>query len=170
MALQRRGMTKMSLVFSRAATLSVVVLAVAVSAPSGASGAGAPRARSSGARILNVHDEGKLRFVKSSGSRLFDEGHATGTFPGLVKVQFTYTGDPTVTALFTIAGSGGRIEARGSAKLSSPTTPAPSFRGRMVIIGGTGRYAHIHGSGELFGVFNRRSYGLTVQAIAKLPY
>jgi hypothetical protein len=160
----------MSLVFSRAATLSVVVLAVAVSAPSGASGAGAPRARSAGVRILNVHDEGKLRFVKSSGSRLLDEGHATGTFPGLVKVQFTYTGDPTVTAQFTIAGSGGRIEARGSARLSSPTTPAPSFRGRMVIVGGTGRYAHIHGSGELFGVFNRRSYGLTVQAIAKLPY
>jgi len=160
----------MSLVFSRIATLGIVLLALATSAPSGVSGAAASPAHVAATHVLNVHDEGKLRFVKSSGSRLLDEGHATGTFPGVVKVQFTYTGDPAVTARFTIAGSGGRIEARGSAKLSSPTTPAPSFRGRMVIVGGTGRYAHIHGSGELFGVFNRRSYGLTVQAIAKLPY
>jgi hypothetical protein len=170
MALHREGVTKIPLVSKRATTLIVVISALAVSALTGASGAAGRRARSAGARVLNVHDEGKLRFVKSSGSRLLDEGHATGTFPGAVKVQFTYTGDPTVTAQFTIAGSGGRIEARGSARLSSPTTPAPSFRGRMVIIGGTGRYAHIHGSGELFGVFNRRSYGLTVQAIARLPY
>jgi hypothetical protein len=160
----------MLLVFICAARPTLALLALAVGALSGASEAGAWHARSTATHVLDVHDEGKLRFVKSSGSRLFDEGRATGTFPGLVKVQFTYTGDPTVTAQFTIAGSRGRIEARGSAKLSSPTTPAPSFRGRMTIIGGTGRYAHIHGSGELFGVFNRRNYGLTVQAIAKLPY
>jgi hypothetical protein len=153
-----------------AAASTVVLLVLGVGSPTAASGASPQRAHSTGTRILNIHDEGHLRFIRSSGSRLLDEGRATGTFPGWVRVQFTYTGDPTVTARFTIAGSGGRIEARGSGKLSSPTTPNPSFRGHMTITGGSGRYAHIHGGGELFGVFNRRSYGLTVQAIAKLPY
>jgi hypothetical protein len=122
------------------------------------------------ARTLNVHDEGRLHFIKSSGSQVIDEGHAAGTFPGWVKVRFTYNGEPTVSAQFTIYGSGGSISARGSGILSSPVSTTPSFRGRMYASGGSGRYSHVHGSGELFGVFNRRSYGLTVQAIGKLSY
>jgi hypothetical protein len=122
------------------------------------------------ARVLNVRDEGHLRFTHASGSVLLDEGYARGTFPGWVHVRFVYNGEPQVSARFTIAGSGGSITARGSARLSSPVSPTPSFSGRMSITGGTGRYAHVHGGGELFGVFNRRSYGLTVQAFGKLPY
>jgi hypothetical protein len=122
------------------------------------------------ARVLNVHDEGRLRFLKSSGSVIIDEGPATGTFPGKVHVRFTYNGEPTVTAQFTITGTHGSISARASGRLSDPVSPTPSFRGSMKITGGSGRYAHVRGGGELFGVFNRRSYGLTVQAIGKLPY
>jgi hypothetical protein len=40
----------------------------------------------------------------------------------------------------------------------------------MYTTGGSGRYAHVHGGGEMFGVFNRRSYGLIVQAVGKLSY
>jgi hypothetical protein len=120
--------------------------------------------------VLSVHDEGHLRYIRSSGSAIIDEGRASGTFPGWVKVHFTYNGEPTVGARFTISGTGGSITARGSARLSSPTSPTPSFHGSMTITGGTGRYAHVHGGGELYGVYNRRSYGLTVQAIGKLPY
>jgi len=122
------------------------------------------------ARVLNVRDEGHLRFIHASGSLLIDEGHASGTFPGSVKVRFVYDGEPNVSAQFTISGSGGSISAKGSGRLSSPTSPDPSFKGRMSVTGGSGRYAHVHGGGELFGVFNRRSYALTVQAIGKLPY
>jgi hypothetical protein len=122
------------------------------------------------ARTLNVHDEGHLRFIKSSGPQVIDEGRVTGSFPGWVKVRFTYNGEPTVSAQFTIYGSGGSISARGSGRLSSPASVSPSFRGRMYTSGGSGRYAHVHGSGEMFGVFNRRSYGLIVQAIGKLSY
>ena len=89
--------------------------------------------------VLNVRDEGHLRFVHASGSVIIDEGRVSGSFPGSAKVRFLYDGEPDVSARFTITG-------------------------------GTGRYAHIHGSGELFGVYYRRSYGLTVQAIGKLPY
>jgi hypothetical protein len=127
-----------------------------------------PAARS--ARTVKVHDEGRLRFSSSSGSQLIDYGSASGTLPGRVRLHFTYDGSPTVSAQFTISGAGWSIRARAQGRLSNPTSPNPSFRGSLTITGGSGRYAHARGSGELFGVFNRRSYGLTVQAIGKLTY
>jgi hypothetical protein len=127
-----------------------------------------PVARS--ARTVKVHDEGHLHFSSSSGSQLIDYGSASGTLPGRVRLHFTYDGSPTVSAQFTISGAGWSIRARAQGRLSNPTSPNPSFRGSLTITGGSGRYAHARGSGELFGVFNRRSYGLTVQAIGKLTY
>jgi hypothetical protein len=146
--------------------LGALLLAVAVAArePLG-------RARlAHAARVLNVHDEGHLRFVHASGSVIIDEGSVSGTFPGSVRVHFLYDGEPEVSAQFTITGHGGSISARGTGRLSSPTSSSPSFSGRMTITSGSGRYAHVHGGGELFGVYYRRSYALTVQAIGKLPY
>jgi phage gpG-like protein len=137
-------------------TLSVGLLLAAAEAPA--------------ASVLNIHDEGHLRFVHASGSVIIDEGRVAGTFPGSVRVRFLYNGEPNVSAVFTITGRGGSVSARGTGRLSSPTSPTPSFGGHMTVTGGTGRYAHIHGSGQLFGVYNRRSYALTVQAIGKLPY
>src|SRR5271168_4437959 len=119
------------------------------------------------ASLLNVRDEGHLHFVHASGSTILDEGSVSGTFPGSVRVRFLYDGEPEVSAQFTISGHGGSISARGSGRLSSPTSASPSFRGRMTVTGGSGRYAHVHGSGELFGVYYRRSYALTVQAVGK---
>jgi hypothetical protein len=123
-----------------------------------------------GRHILNVRDEGRLHFVKASGSDIIDEGRVTGTFPGWVKVRFTYNGEPTVSAALTIYASAGTISARGSGRLSSPVAANPSFRGHMHATAGSGRYAHVEGSGELFGVFHRRNGGLIVQAIGKLSY
>ena len=153
-----------------ALTLGGVALASA-GAGVGTSASGASsQVLAQAARVLNVHDEGHLRFIKSSGSVIVDEGRATGSFPGKVRVLFTYNGEPTVSAQFTITGALGSISARARARLSSPVSPSPSFHGSMKITGGSGLFAHARGSGELFGVFNRRSYGLTVQAIGKLPY
>ena len=90
--------------------------------------------------------------------------------PGRVRVHFVYNGDPAVSARFTIYGAGGSISGRANARLSNPTSPDPSFRGAFSITGGSGRYAHVHGTGELFGVFARRGYGLVVQTIGELPY
>ena len=136
-------------------------------------GMGIPPARAAAARVLNVRDEGKLRFIVSDGSELLDEGPAHGTFTGQLRVHFVYNGEPAVSARFTISNHGASISGKAKGTLSNLTSPDPSFRGRLTITGGTGRYADIHGSGELFGVFIRRGpnkYGLTVQAIGKFPY
>jgi hypothetical protein len=150
-----------------------LAVAAAISLPGGATALAAPappEPSAHAARTLTVHDEGHLRFKRASGSLLIDEGQASGSFPGWVKARFVYDGEPNVHAQFTITGASGSVSASGTGRLSSPTSRTPSFKGQLRVTGGTGRYAHIHGGGELFGVFNRRSYGLTVQAIAKLPY
>lgn len=130
--------------------------------------AGAPLAHA--AHTMSVKDEGRLHFLKSSGSVLIDEGPAHGSIPGTAKVHFTYNGNPTVTAQITISGHSGTIQARGSARLSSPTSPAPSFSGTLTITSGTGRYSHAKGGGKLYGVFYRRSYAITVQTEGTLHY
>jgi hypothetical protein len=119
---------------------------------------------------LKIRDEGHLRFVRSSGSQLLDEGQGSGTLPGVIRVRFTYDGNPNVEARFTIFARDGTIVGRAHGRLSNPTSTTPSLRGSLSITGGSGRYAGASGSGELFGVFNRRSYGLTVQAITTLRY
>jgi len=162
-----RALPALATVASLLAMSMLLILAPAIGLPAGAARA-APVAQAG--RTLNVCDEGHLHFVKGAGSQIIDEGRVAGTFPGWVRARFTYNGEPTVTAAITIAGSGGTISARGSGRLSSPVAASPSFRGHMHATGGSGRYAHVHGGGELFGVFHRRSYGLLVQAIGRLSY
>jgi hypothetical protein len=150
------------------AIAGVALIAVIATAGTPAWAKRAPRAQIS--RTLNVRDAGRLHFIRSSGSLLLDEGTASGTLPGRVQLRFIYDGSPSVSAQLTISGAGWSIRAKGRGTLSSPTSPNPSFRGSLTITGGGGRYAHAAGSGEMFGVFNRRNYGLTVQAIGKLSY
>jgi hypothetical protein len=129
---------------------------------------GAPGIAAAG--VLNVRDEGHLHLLSSDGSELIDEGPATGSVPGKVRVHFVYNGNPAVSAQFTIYGHSGSISGRARARLNNPTSPEPSFRGAFTITSGSGRYVHIHGTGELFGVFIRRGYALVVQTIGKLDY
>jgi hypothetical protein len=146
---------------SRSAVLCALAIALAMSLVA----AGVASARS-----LRVHDEGYLRFVTSSGSTVIDGGQISGTLPGKGRVNFIYNGNPTVTASFTIAGAGWSLHGHATCRLSNPNSSAPSFRGSLTLTGGAGRYARAHGSGELFGVFYRRSYALSVQAIGRLQY
>lgn len=121
-------------------------------------------------RTLAVYDEGHLHWVRSSGNELIDEGQATGTVPGRVLVHFTYDGSPTVYASFQIYARAGTIAGHAKGRISNPTSPSPSFRGALTLSGGGGRYVHAHGSGELFGVYYRRSYGMIVQTRGRLEY
>ena len=138
--------------------LTVLVLTLSITSEAVAAG------------VVSVRDEGHLRFMVGYGSELIDGGPAKGTVPGTVRVHFTYNGNPAVTARFTISGSHGSISGQAHAELNNPSSPAPSFRGVFTVTGGSGRYARIHGKGELFGVFTRRGYGLVVQTIGRLHY
>jgi hypothetical protein len=149
-------------------TAAVALAAVLCSTALTVGGAAAISAHS--AATLTVKDEGNLRFVKSSGSTLIDEGHASGTIPGNVRIRFTYNGNPNVSAQITIYGKHGTIQVRATGRLSSPTNPNPSFSGNLTITGGSGRYSHAHGGGKLYGVFHRRTYGMIVQTQGTLHY
>ncbi len=122
------------------------------------------------ASLMGVRDEGRLHYVSDDATLIVDEGSLSGTLPGRSRVYFTYNGSPKVSARFVIHATGGSIQGRASCLLHNPNSPTPSFRGALQIVGGSGRYAHARGSGELFGVFHRRGYGLVVQAIGKLRY
>jgi hypothetical protein len=117
-----------------------------------------------------VRDEGYLRYVRSSGSQVIDEGRVHGSLSGFAQVRFSYTGNPVVSASFIIWGPGWSLSGHGSGRLSHPNSSAPSLRGRIALSRGSGRYAHAGGWGELFGVFFRRSYALDVQALGTLYY
>jgi hypothetical protein len=122
------------------------------------------------ARSLGVRDEGRLRYRSAASTSILDEGRLSGTIPGKGRVDFIYNGSPNVTARFTIYADGGSIYGQARCRLHNPTSATPSFKGALQITGGSGRYADAHGSGQLYGVFYRRGYGLSVQAIGGLSY
>ncbi len=122
------------------------------------------------AHVVSVKDEGHLHMVSNSGSNLVEEGPVTGTIPGKVRVNFNI--GPTVYASFTIyVQGGGSISGSGHGTLHS-TSAYSTFGGSLSVSHGTGRYAHAHGTGGLYGAINRRSstYPMTVQTTGKLYY
>jgi hypothetical protein len=155
-----------------AAVASVGVVGVAASHARSAStggGAGAVEVPATGraANVVSVKDEGHLHMVNGSeGADLIEEGSVSGTIPGRVRVDFDI--GPTVNASFTIyAGGGGSISGHGKGSLHS-TGLYSTFGGSLTVTRGTGRYAHAHGSGGLYGAINRKTYALTVQTVGKL--
>jgi hypothetical protein len=121
------------------------------------------------ARTISATDEADLHYVRrrSSESHLFEEGTARGTLPGSVHAE-CHLG-AAISANVTIYTEGGTIHGHGSA---TPHASGiyESFAGTLVITGGTGRYAHARGRAGLYGLFNRRTYSLTVQTTGSLSY
>jgi hypothetical protein len=126
-----------------------------------------PAGRAHAADVLNATDTAHLHYVSSSGSLLFDEGTATGTLPGSMRVHLDL--GTTFTGTFTIYASGGSIEGHGSATPHGSGT-YESFAGTITVTGGTGRYAHAHGRGGLYGTFDRDNYALVIKTTGSLTY
>lgn len=118
------------------------------------------------ARTLNGSDSATLHLVRP-GEKLLEEGSATGALPGRMRAQLTI--GPLYTGSFTIFTSDGRIGGTGTA------TPRgagryQSFAGWLNITNGSGQYAHVRGRDHLYGVFDRRTYAVTVQTTGSLSY
>jgi hypothetical protein len=122
--------------------------------------------RAHAAATLNVNDRAKLHVVGGNDNTLIEEGSATGTLPGTARVTLDI-GATTATSNFTFRLSVGSISGHGTAKIHEGSQ-YESFGGTATIRHGTGRYAHISGSGGFYGVLNRRNDNAEVQVIGKL--
>jgi hypothetical protein len=149
------------------AQAALVGALLAAIAPSGA-GAQSPAVAHS-SRTLNVTDTGRLHYNarESEGATLVEEGSAKGALPGRMKAHLTI--EASFTGNFVLYTNGGSIKGHGSAKPSG-SGRYESFRGSLTVTGGTGRYAHAHGQAGLYGVFDRKTYALTVQTTGRLSY
>lgn len=146
------------------AILALGIGAAITSAPA------APRARP--ALMLTVTDTAHLKLVHKHGEYINEEGPATGTLPGRVKLSLEI--GPLVVAHFTIEASGGSISGTGTGKPKG-RSEEPSFGGTMTVSHGTGRYKHAHGHGGFYGTINLnprspRSYSMAVQTNGHLSY
>lgn len=116
---------------------------------------------------VKVSETAHLHMGRESGPDLLAQGPVSGTLPGTVKVRLTV--GATIEASFTITTKNGSISGHGSGKLHTSGEYA-SFGGTLSATGGSGRYAHAHGTGGLYGVINRRTYALTIQTTGTLSY
>lgn len=113
------------------------------------------------AHVLTGTATAKLHLTRAEGSMLIEEGPVTGALTGTAKA-WLQTGT-ILTARFTIQTRYGSISGQGHA---SPHGSGRyiSFAGTFTTTGGTGRYAHVHGKAGLYGVFDRRTEAVTIQA------
>jgi hypothetical protein len=113
------------------------------------------------ARTVSVNDTGHLKRLHASGEIFIEEGTISGTLPGTAQVRLDV--GEQITATFTI-----RVDRRDSITGTGRATPTSSarytsFAGTLTVTGGTGRYAHAHGTGKLYGALERKSDNLSVQ-------
>jgi hypothetical protein len=121
-----------------------------------------------GAHILQGTATAHLHLVKAEGSELIEEGSVSGALTGSAHAEL-HTG-AVFTASFTMHTSAGSITGHGQA---SPHGSGryQSFSGYFIATSGSGRYAHISGRSGLYGVFDRRTDSVLIQATGgKLTY
>jgi hypothetical protein len=119
------------------------------------------------AAMLRAKDTAHLHYVSAKGSLLLDEGQASGTVPGRMRVRMRI--GSTFSGSFTVYTAAGTITGHGSAVPHGSGT-YESFAGTLAATGGSGRYRHARGRAQLYGVFNRRDYSLVIQTTGTLHY
>jgi hypothetical protein len=137
----------------------------------GGSAALGQAARARATRTVSVRDRAELYAVRSYGNTLIEEGKATGTLAGTVKIRLNIdAARRTATAGFTIYTRGGSLSGGSSGSAHGGHGGWESFSGRMWLDHGTGRYRSASGSGKLYGSIYRRTDRLIVQEIGRLRY
>jgi hypothetical protein len=155
------------LVVPASGALAAVKPAQARAAVHPPSGVPATPTRAYAARAMTATDTAHLRYVSASGSLLLEEGKASGTLPGSMRVHFDV--GATFSGSFTIYAGAGSITGHGVA-VPHGAGVYESFSGSLTVTGGSGRYAHAHGQARLYGTFNRNTYALLVQTVGTLHY
>jgi hypothetical protein len=155
--------------YTRGAVALAIVLA-AVTAVLGArtapAHAGAREHMAQPARTLNGTDTADLHLVHA-GERLLEQGAASGALPGMMRAELNL--GATYTGSFTIFTRNGRITGNGTATPHG-TGRYQSFAGSLIVTSGSGLYAHVHGRDALSGVFDRRTYSVSVKTAGSLDY
>ena len=142
-----------------AAALSAITLAAAQGATH--------RQLAHAAHTLRAADSAHLHYLSASGSLLYEEGKASGTLPGDMRVHFDV--GATFSGSFTIYTRGGTITGHGMATPHGSGV-YESFAGSLVVTHGSGRYAQAQGRAGLYGTFDRDNYALVVQTTGTLRY
>jgi hypothetical protein len=159
------------------AKLSAITAILATIAACSASPLAADAARSPvkarAARVLKATDTARLHFIPPArGSLFIEEGKATGTLPGTMRVSLD--AGTTFSGSFKLTTPSGTITGRGSAVPRLGSGDYESFAGTLTVTGGTGRYAHAHGRTGLYGSFYRgegtKEYSLVIQTTGNLSY
>jgi hypothetical protein len=118
---------------------------------------------------LNARDTAHLHNIPalSEGSTVTEEGTAVGGLPGKLHAHLKV--ESTISGTFLFYTRGGTIKGRGVATPSGAGR-YQSFRGTMVVSGGTRQFSHARGQASLYGVFDRQTYALTIQTVGHLSY
>jgi hypothetical protein len=124
--------------------------------------------RAATARTTYLSETANLHLVAHQGTQiLHEEGQASGTLRGRLTavLNIAYT---QATVTFTARSSGGTLTGRG---IESYYVSGKNghFSGRMIITGGTGRYAHASASAlQTTGLIKRAHYELTMTVSGQL--
>ena len=125
-------------------------------------------ARARAAHTISGDDNATLHYIPPArGSTLLEEGQATGALPGHVRADLRI--EAIFTGNFTISTHHGTISGHGTAKPHG-SGALESFGGTFTITSGTGRYAHAHGHGGLYGTFRRSNYETYLQLRGTIHY
>jgi hypothetical protein len=101
------------------------------------------------ARTIALNETGRLRLTSKHNFTLNEVGSASGTAVGTIYVHLTAVSSSRVTAQVAINTHAGSLSGHGAGTFRRNGAQA-SFSGSMSIDGGTGSYAHVHGSGLSF--------------------
>ncbi len=118
-------------------------------------------------QAVRATDLAHLRLSSAKGEWLYETGFAKGTIPGFMQVHMRI--GARFTGSFLIHTADGVIRGHGSA-YPHGSGEWESFKGSLVVTGGSGRYSHAHGRTGLYGAFNRRTYALNVKTTGVLRY
>jgi hypothetical protein len=121
------------------------------------------------AHTISVKDEAALHATHKSGSRLTEEGSATGTLRGTATANISTSG-PHVEVTAVLHVSGGTITVFGSGTLNTGGGTEVSFKAPGHVTGGTGKYSHVSGKGTVYGSLNRVNDSARIQVEGHLSY